>query len=91
MRATLAGIAKLRTDELPASLRGRALKYLRDMEEVGRQVPQQIDAFLREMARSNLLDADPEAERRAKERKKKMKHLEGLLAGEWQEGPKERT
>lgn len=85
---TFAGIAKLKLDELPPTLRGRALKYLRDMEEVGKQVPQQIDDFLREMARSNLLDVDPDAELRAKARKKKMAHLEGLVAGEWQEQAK---
>jgi hypothetical protein len=38
--ATFAKIAKLRLDELPAGLRGRALKYIRDMEEMGKHIPE---------------------------------------------------
>jgi hypothetical protein len=57
----------------------------RQAKAVASRIPAKIDDFLRDMARSDLLDADPEKEQRAKERKKKMKHLEGLTPGDWHE------
>ncbi len=87
VEASLKKIGEIRIDQLPVSIRGRALKYIRDAEEHGNKIPEKIDEFLREMAKSHLLDGDPDAEKNAAGRQKDLKHLEGLHPGRWR-GPR---
>jgi hypothetical protein len=87
VEASLKKIGEIRIDQLPISIRGRALKCIRDAETHGNKIPEQIDEFLREMAKSHLLDSDPEADANAADRNRDIKHLEGLHPGRWR-GPR---
>jgi hypothetical protein len=55
-------------------IRGRAVKYIHEAEAHGNKIPERIDEFLRDMAKSHLLDGDPEGDANAVERKKDLKH-----------------
>jgi 5-methylcytosine-specific restriction endonuclease McrA len=87
VQASLKKIGEIRIDQLPVSIRGRAVKYIRDAEAHGDKIPEMIDEFLRNMAKSHLLDSDPEADSKAAVRQKDLKHLEGLHPGRWR-GPR---
>jgi hypothetical protein len=51
--------------------------------EASSDLAEEIDELLRRLAKSELIDPDPESEERAKAREKRMKELKNLAPGKW--------
>jgi HNH endonuclease len=84
------GLRNLHIDQLPQSIKGKAARAVSNVSKVADQIADDIDALLREHARSPLVDPDPEADARAKERATKLKNLEALYPGGWRAPRKSR-
>jgi len=70
-------------DRLPHGLRGRVVTAIANAAKLGEQLAREIDNILRDFAKSELIDPDPESAERAADRKKRMKEHMGLFAGKW--------
>lgn len=77
------GLRKFQIDQLPPNIKGRAVRAIKKVDSVAKQMADDIDALLRDHATSPLIDPDPEADARAKDRRAKLKRLEGLYPGDW--------
>ena len=79
----ISALLHFRIDRLPPNARARALKA-RDqlVRSVGR-LKDDIDELLRQSAKSGLLDPDPDAEKRFRERTAKLKGYEAIFPGNW--------
>jgi len=77
-------LRKFKIDQLPQNVKGLALLAIRRMEEAHDKISKDIDALLRDFARSALLGPDPDAETRAKDRAEKARQLRRLFPGAWQ-------
>lgn len=80
------GVAALRRfpiDQLPTHLKGRAYMAIRHTTGLADHLASDIDRLLFGFAASHLLDADPEADKRAKARKAKTDALRALYPGQW--------
>ncbi|MGD0026527.1 MAG: HNH endonuclease [Xanthobacteraceae bacterium] len=81
-----AGILALRSfhmDQLPQPVKGSAARTVSQAIAVGERMADEIDALLRDHARSTLIDPDPESEKRAAERSRKMDAWKALHPGNW--------
>jgi hypothetical protein len=78
-------LRRMKIDQLPRQIRGRAIVAMRRMERVADKFDNDIDNLLRSFARSALIDPeeDANAERRAKDRMEKLEKLQGLFPGRW--------
>ena len=86
VRFTAFGIAALRgvpLDQLPTSIRGKAASAIQRKVAVLDFIEDELDDLLRSIAKSDLLDEDPENERRAQERAAKMLGHKALFPGTW--------
>lgn len=84
--AITAGFMGLRTyklDRLPARLRFRAMKAIKQLQVEHENVVRIIDAVLRENAASPLLDPDADALERSEARKRKLAKTEAIYPGDW--------
>jgi hypothetical protein len=81
--AGILALRKFHLDQLPTNVRGPALRSIRRATELAKSIPEDIDALLRQYARSDLVDDDPEAQARASERKAKLAELEAIYPGSW--------
>jgi uncharacterized protein (TIGR02646 family) len=79
----IAALLNLRIDQLRPEARSRALKARDRLVELVGRSKEDLDELLRESARSGLLDPDPEAEDRFKERAAKLQDYESLYPGRW--------
>jgi len=85
-KQVMAGILSLRgahLDQLPQHLKGRALRAIGNVETEATRIMEEIDDLLREHAKSPLIDPDPEAEKRAEERARRLRQKEALFPGIW--------
>jgi hypothetical protein len=85
-RLVVEGVLGLRTfhiDRLPPTIRGRALRAIRQAEAVAEQLAEGIDTVLRDFARSPLIDPDPEADARAEKRAVNLQAMQSLYPGNW--------
>lgn len=76
-------IKSIRLDLFSPTFRGRVLQKIREWEGVQDQIESDIDSLLERLAKSPLLDADPEIQERAEERKKSLDSIEALHPGNW--------
>jgi HNH endonuclease len=76
-------LRKFPLDRLPQHLKGQALTSINHAMKLRDDYVGKIDTLLRENAKSPLLDEDPEAEKRAKERKVRLKQLDALEPERW--------
>lgn len=77
------GLRRLKLDQLPPQMRGRALRAIQNAEVMEGQISRAIDAVLEEEVRSVLLDEDKEAYERSLERVRALKHIESLFPENW--------
>jgi hypothetical protein len=80
------GVALLKRfpiDSIAREQRGRAASAIKELIGYAEEIGDDIDDLLSTYARSELLDADPESEQRAKSRRAKMKEFKALYPGEW--------
>lgn len=80
----------LHIDKLPQSIKGRAARAISRATDVADRIADDIDALLREHARSPLVDPDPEADSRSEERASKLEDLQALHPGRWRAARKSR-
>jgi hypothetical protein len=81
-----AGVLALREfhiDQLPSHVKGSAAATIAKAITVANRMANDIDALLREHARSSLIDPDPESEKRAADRAAKLDTWKGLYPGSW--------
>ena len=79
----ISALLNFRIDRLPPNARARALKAREQLVASVDSLKDDIDELLRERAKSGLLDPDPEAEKRFRERTAKLKGYEAIFAGNW--------
>ena len=84
------GLRNSHIDNLPQSIKGKALRAISRATDIANRIPDEIDALLREHARSPLVDPDPEAASRAEERASKLEGLQNLHPGRWRAPRKSR-
>jgi HNH endonuclease len=80
------GILSLRRfpiDQLPPPVRGRVVRAVRQAEATQARLMDDVDALLREYARSPLLEEDEDAEARRHQRVESLRSIEALHPGVW--------
>jgi hypothetical protein len=77
------GLRSFHIDQLPANLKGPAVRAIGKAEEVASRMAEQVDSILKENARSPLLDTDGEQATRARERADRLAALQVLYPGAW--------
>ncbi|HEX4112902.1 MAG TPA: HNH endonuclease [Stellaceae bacterium] len=84
------GLRNFPIDQLPANVRGRAVKAIDNLDRVGQRFAENVDSILQEFAKSELVDPDPDAAQRANERSEKKRAIQGLFPGQWRARPPKR-
>jgi len=79
----LAALFSFRIDRLRPEARVRALKTREKISKMVSELRENFDEILRDAARSELIDPDPEAEKRFRDRKDKLRDYESLYPGNW--------
>jgi hypothetical protein len=79
----LSALLSFRIDRLAPEARARALKARDKLVGSVSSLKDDIDELLRESAKSGLLDPDPGAEKRFRERRAKLKGYEAIFPGNW--------
>ena len=77
------GLRRSRIDRLPPKVRGRAVNEIGEIVAFGEELATKIDDLLRQFARSDLIDPDPESEQRAERRAKYYAETKALTPGRW--------
>jgi hypothetical protein len=81
VRGGLRALRHFSLDQLPPTIRGRAVSAIADASKVGGDIVASIDELLMENGRSPLVDPDEEKKIRARERLEKLRQMEGLSPG----------
>ncbi len=76
-------LRKFHIDQLPQEIKGKASRAIGDATSTQSKISQEIDDLLRSYARSPLIEADPEAEARDRDRAADLKSMEALFPGAW--------
>jgi hypothetical protein len=76
-------LQRYKIDRIPPSVRGLAVIAIREAAAVEKEFEEGIDTLLRRFARSDLLEADTEAEDRVRQRAQKSRVLRTLYPGAW--------
>lgn len=84
------GLRKFHIDRLPPSIKGAAMRAIGQADNFANEIVKEIDSLLRNHARSELIDTDPESKSRAQERTNKLKEMQSLHAGSWRAPRKKR-
>jgi hypothetical protein len=84
------GLRRLRMDQLPPAIRGRAVAAVQKAAATQEQIANDIDALLSAFARSALIDDNMDSESESSERIDKLKALESLYGGSWRAPRKQR-
>ena len=79
----ISALLSFRIDRLAPASRARALKARDDVVGSVSRLKNDIDELLRESTKSSLLDPDPEAEARFRDRRAKLKGYEAIFPGNW--------
>ena len=79
----ISALLSFRIDRLAPAARARAIKARDQVVELVSRLKDDIDDLLRDSAKSGLLDPDPQAEERFRERRAKLKGYEAIFAGNW--------
>ena len=79
----ISALLNFRVDGLAPQARARALKAREQLIGSVDSLQDDIDEFLRASAKSGLLDPDPEAEKRFRERTSKLRGYEAIFPGSW--------
>jgi hypothetical protein len=77
------GLRKFHIDRLPPSVKGAALRAIRQVGVVADTIANDIDSLLRDYASSPLIDPDPESKAHAEERAAKLQRLQALYPENW--------
>jgi hypothetical protein len=88
--ASVLELRKFKLDQLPPSLRALALIAIRKAEAAQKQFAEDIDSLLRNFARSELIDPDPDVGERAEERAAELEKLKAIFPGTWR-GPRKKS
>jgi hypothetical protein len=86
IRFTSFGVGALRSfpiDQLPPGIKAKASNAIQKTLAAIDLIEDQVDLLLEDIARSRLLDDDPDAEERALDRAKKMLGHKALFPGNW--------
>lgn len=81
--AGIHALRHVRIDRFPPHVRAHILAAIRSAQEAANEREEEIETTLREFARSPLLDKDPEAAERAKERTRELDQMKALHPGGW--------
>jgi hypothetical protein len=76
-------LKKFHIDQLPAGIKGSAIRAVRDAEAMSERIKEDIDAVLGDYARSPFIDPDPDVRSRA-ESLARLRAIEAMLPGQWQ-------
>lgn len=79
----VAALTSFRIDQLRPEARLRALKARDKIVSMVTDAKSSLDDLLRDSARAGLIDPDPDAERRFRDRAKKLRDFELLFPGNW--------
>ena len=82
----LLAMKRLRLDRMPREVRGRVFNAIKQANGVVSDVVGAIDMALRENMKSPLIDDDPDAEKRARERSASLKGISVLVPGNLRSG-----
>jgi 5-methylcytosine-specific restriction endonuclease McrA len=82
------GLKRFPIDQLPPSIRARALQRISQWEDMSENYANDIDSVLRGIAQSSTIDRDPEKGARAERRAAEQKKFEGLYPGESWKAPR---
>jgi hypothetical protein len=74
-------LRKLPIDRVPPAMKARVLEMMSKASALEKNLAEDTDAMLRKLARSPLLDPDPEAEAHKEERLEKLKQLNAMYPG----------
>ena len=80
------GVTALRTfriDQIPSQIRARALKAIESVSDMAAETSESVDDFLKQVARSPVLDEDLELVERRAEADDKMRATQALYPGKW--------
>jgi hypothetical protein len=83
----IAGLRQAKIDKLPPTLRARIHYFRTNLEKAVERFEKDIDALLREHAKSELLDL-PEDKRQQTDRLESLKQTHALFPGEWRAAKK---
>jgi hypothetical protein len=81
--AGISALRHVRIDRFPPNVRSQILAAIKSCQEAANEREEEIEATLREFARSPYLDEDPEAASRAKERTRQLDQMKALHPGNW--------
>jgi hypothetical protein len=76
-------LRRFHIDQLPQEVKGRAARTIGQFSAIADQLAADIDRVLRDYARSPLIDPDPEAEERSRDRAAKLQGIQALHPGTW--------
>ncbi len=77
------GLRRFKLDQLPVSIRGRALQAINRVANGADEMANNVDAVLEAAAQSPLLDPDPEKAERRADWQKNFRAVQGLYPGVW--------
>ncbi|WP_369818587.1 HNH endonuclease [Phenylobacterium sp. Root700] len=81
--AGIHALRHVRIDRFPKHVRTQVLNAIKSAQEAANEREEEIETTLRDFARSPLLDRDPDAETRAKERTRELDQMKALHPGAW--------
>lgn len=76
-------LRKFPLDQLPQHMKGRVATAIKGTIATAADLADRIDSTLRELAKSDLIDPDPESQSRNAERAARLKSMESLHPGNW--------
>lgn len=79
----ITGLRRIPIDQLPREMKGRVAMTIEKAHSFQMKLAEQVDNLLRSQARSPLVDPDPKAEERARQRLGELKQIEALHPGAW--------
>ncbi len=79
----IAGLRRFKIDQLPAPVRARAVSAIKSLANGADDMAENVDAVLKNAARSPLLDPDDEKPERRASRASHFDRLKGLYPGRW--------
>jgi len=77
------GLKRMRIDQLPPAIKGRAVTAIKRMEATQEKIAETIDAILADFARSDLIEADAEDNKRNLDRLNELRSVEAIYPNKW--------
>ena len=85
-QTVMQGVLALRDvhiDRLPPNLKGQVSRAILKAQAAANDLASEIDSILRNYAKSDLIDIDPDSAKRAAERAKNLKGMQAMHPGSW--------